>query len=135
MFAGSQENTILRNVSAFPEFLTKRPAPDKAVFFPYVQWEPLIWLQAAQPSMEPTYRYEMNYFNSCGYWLGLQKSFFAIFDQVAREEETTEPQGTMARLLVWAGILGEYAIRVLAVLYRNSVKDPMNARINKEMHE
>ncbi len=88
--------------------------------------------------MQPIYRYEMNYFNASGYWLGLQKTCFAMVDLVAIEEVTVESRGRMARLLAWAGILGEYAIRVLAVrqeFYRNSVKDPVSARLNQEMYE
>lgn len=107
-------------------------------FFANDQWEPRVKLQVGQPSMQPIYKYEMNYFNSCGYWLGLQKTCFSIIHQVACGPANADTTREMSMLNAWAEILGEYALRVLAVrqeFYRNSVKDPVGARLNQEMYE
>ena len=52
--------------------------------------------------------------------------------------EKRAAEGKVALLAAWAHIMGEYASRVLAVrieFYRNSVKDPVAAKMNQKMYE
>lgn len=76
----------------------------------------------------------MAYFNSAGYWLGLQKTTFTLMGQVSGEGASQR----LAQLGAWAQIFGEYALRVLAIrqeFYRNSVKDPVSARLKQSLYE
>lgn len=108
-------------------------------FFTHDMWEPRVRLQQSQSSMQAIWKYEMNYVNACGYWLGLQKTCYGMLRKASIEAVAGAAGTPRQRMLqAWSEILGEYALRVLAVrqeFYRNSVSDPVGARLNQSMYE
>jgi hypothetical protein len=86
--------------------------------------------------------HEMAYTNAAGYWMGLQRSAYNMIDEeiagATTAEARAESEGKIGLLGAWARILGEFAIRVLAIrceFYRNSVTDPVSARANQHKYE
>lgn len=115
-------------------------------FFKNTLWKPRIELQRSQSSMHSIWMHEMNYVNATGYWLALQQCAFVLMDQAAQVptpadasvEHIEAGKKQVSLFGAWTRILGEYAHRVLAVrmeFYRNSVRDPVAARLNQEMIE
>jgi hypothetical protein len=106
------------------------------------QWSLRLELQSAQLAIHSIWAHEMAYTNATGYWLGLQQTSYSMIDELLAEsltEAALDAKKTKVSLLgAWARILGEFGLRVLAIrceFYRNSITDPVSARVNQHIYE
>ncbi len=73
----------------------------------------------------------MSYFNTAGYWLGLQQTTFAVI--LTLGDDAAEAV-KLPYLYAWALLFEEFALRVLRCGW-SSAKDPCTARLMQQIWE
>lgn len=95
------------------------------------QWCPRFGLKQTQPDMHSIWKYEINDFNSVGFWLSLQEIYFKMMDDNGKQLDEVGSETTASTKIehfgAWERIFGMFALSVVAIcmeVYRNSINDP-----------